>query len=742
MEMAIKAVRWQMGVSVDDPVQAQRALQRYQALPGIKNDFGKGFEVVAQVLGRHFLFAQLARLGVPAEKALGKREDSESLESFCDATVAWLMQEQWCQLQMNNLVQRSFGFREPSGDVQREFWSRLRSPRQTVTPGSLYPGPHLHMARFLADTFKRSIELQLRFPAAAHEPTLFYQAYYRVFQAWVAQDSRHSLFLARAIKAAMRPSLHKHLNIPKKQDGLQQIKKKFGPALGINQRSRIVPASRVVTVPPNAPIQPAVPIPVAKQSGIANQPLAPTVERHEVLPVDSGEKSSMFGLPPASPASIDRRESGGDAEKQKVTDTPPAPGGTHDDAANLGDSAPPPRAVVEWRDLPIEDSTEPHDEFFATAVSNANMRIVGARARGKKHKHEGTNCDDWFTVTTGGNWTIMAVSDGAGSKRFSRIGSKASCEAATRFLSERLANLTIEIDQWTQDTFSRDADSSIYAHSDLAFVQTAIVEAMQSAHDAIEAEARQRAELEPYTAALGRPVEPADLSCTLLLAVHTMVKSNGSDRSFGMACQIGDGMSALVIEGGRLQLLGMADSGQFSGETEFITSKKALVPEVLRPKVIPYLAPLKALMVMTDGVADDYFPNDSEMLRLYGDLVINRIITTPFSNPDGLEDALKGLGYPSSDALTQKVQVDERPYRGMDGALSEARIKSFGSYVEALSMPLAQVAAAPALLYAACQGAPLCDADMPEERLRAWLDAYYVRGSFDDRTLVVLFPED
>ena len=30
----------------------------------------------------------------------------------------------------------------------------------------------------------------------------------------------------------------------------------------------------------------------------------------------------------------------------------------------------------------------------------------------------------------------------------------------------------------------------------------------------------------------------------------------------------------------------------------------------------------------------------------------------------------------------------------------------------------------------------------PEERLRLWLDAYHVRGSFDDRTLVCIHRED
>jgi len=53
-----------------------------------------------------------------------------------------------------------------------------------------------------------------------------------------------------------------------------------------------------------------------------------------------------------------------------------------------------------------------------------------------------------------------------------------------------------------------------------------------------------------------------------------------------------------------------------------------------------------------------------------------------------------------------------------------------------LRMPLDQVLTEPALLRAGCRPDPLPGRDAAE-RLLTWLDAYQVRGSFDDRTLVI-----
>jgi hypothetical protein len=45
------------------------------------------------------------------------------------------------------------------------------------------------------------------------------------------------------------------------------------------------------------------------------------------------------------------------------------------------------------------------------------------------------------------------------------------------------------------------------------------------------------------------------------------------------------------------------------------------------------------------------------------------------------------------------------------------------------------------LLLEACMAPPMCENLMdlsPAGRLKVWLDAFYVRGEFDDRTLVIM----
>jgi hypothetical protein len=80
-------------------------------------------------------------------------------------------------------------------------------------------------------------------------------------------------------------------------------------------------------------------------------------------------------------------------------------------------------------------------------------------------------------------------------------------------------------------------------------------------------------------------------------------------------------------------------------------------------------------MLVTDGVADDYFPEDPGMLRLYGDLVKEGIIGPA-------------------------VHSHETGGKRLDQPVSA------------------------------------------QEKLRRWLDSYHVKGSFDDRTLVVLYREE
>lgn len=410
--------------------------------------------------------------------------------------------------------------------------------------------------------------------------------------------------------------------------------------------------------------------------------------------------------------------------------------------SQMTDSQPRSAPGSQWRYESVPDGLDKHEEFYSTSLeSPEGLKLIGARARGKKHKHEGTNCDDWFEFGVCGSWTIIAVSDGAGSKTLSRVGAKESCRAALNLLRERLGEHQIKsLENLAVKSIARDMTTGTFEAPDVEHVQLALHDAMHAAYDAVEAAAKGRAENPDYESTIGRPVAIDDLSSTLLLAAHTTVKYQDADSSFILACQVGDGMLAAVTPKGGLQLLGVPDSGEFAGQTDFLTSKKKLTREHLWRKTRGFVGPLQALMVMTDGVADDYFPNDPDMLRLYGDLVVNEVITLRGLDAFDFSQALEKTKLPTYDdvqqanfAATVEAVTPDTP--------RSITIRSVAEYAKQLGLEVPDVVASPALMMAAASVGQLCDEKEAEDKLRVWLDSYYVRGSFDDRTLVVLYRE-
>ena len=129
-------------------------------------------------------------------------------------------------------------------------------------------------------------------------------------------------------------------------------------------------------------------------------------------------------------------------------------------------------------------------------------------------------------------------------------------------------------------------------------------------------------------------------------------------------------------------------------------------------------------MVMTDGVADDYFPNSPELLRLYIDLCLNGILETDDSSSEGeLPEIIPDpLTHPWVNDNDKKVmcqyakRIEERTGCDLETLWKNTALIKKASLVNS-------------------------DPDLPaerKERLLRWLDNYTERGSFDDRTLVLL----
>ncbi|MEB3148359.1 MAG: PP2C family serine/threonine-protein phosphatase [Sphaerospermopsis sp.] len=394
-----------------------------------------------------------------------------------------------------------------------------------------------------------------------------------------------------------------------------------------------------------------------------------------------------------------------------------------------------------WKYLPIPDNEpDKYDEYISkSGTSPEGLNLIAARVRGKMHKHNGTNCDDWFEFAVSGKWTIIAVADGAGSKKLSRIGAKISCEAAVKYLSESLANHQIK---------EGITHSELSTGEDINEIKNILHQAMQTAYQAVEDKAKDSQDSLRYFRLLdNREAEIKDFSATLLLAVHTTIKVEENNYNLILTCQVGDGMLAAISQAGTLKLLGKPDSGDYAGQTDFLTSKNKLETSNLTQKTFHFLGNLKCLMVMTDGVADDYFPNDPGMLELYGDLVLNQIINIDKPENSEINQQLLTTNLGSINSVREVKSYFQTPVeRIIDPYLAnepdKILISSVADYAKELNRAVFEVVASPALLAAGIMDELMCEKCQdisPDEKLLIWLDSYYRKGSFDDRTLVVIY---
>ena len=137
-------------------------------------------------------------------------------------------------------------------------------------------------------------------------------------------------------------------------------------------------------------------------------------------------------------------------------------------------------------------------------------------------------------------------------------------------------------------------------------------------------------------------------------------------------------------------------------------------------------------MVMSDGVADDYFPSETETLRLYFDLMINGV----------LEKQSHGI---SAAALTQaqlklfKHIPDPLVYPWVNDQSVKIPVQYTNRIMKSTGLTLKDLWKDPSILdLVRLELEETEKTTDPGEKLKKWLDNYVERGSFDDRTLVVI----
>lgn len=373
----------------------------------------------------------------------------------------------------------------------------------------------------------------------------------------------------------------------------------------------------------------------------------------------------------------------------------------------------------------IDDGTEMHSEYHQKRIKTVFGDVLGARVRGKKHKHEGTNCDDYFETAVTDECIIAVVCDGAGSRRFSRIGSRVSAETAAAFLKEKLTELFWNVPA-LRDGLCADLSSAEFMAS-CGRIAPLLHESAREAFAAQQSRLKELMGDKKYEDVLGRKPAIGDLGTTFLAAVIIPLVIDGKPQTFMACVQIGDGcicaLDSTADSSVCLKLMGEADSGKFSGETDFLSEKNSSAAAI-GAKTRISRGNSDVILLMSDGVADDYFPTQPMMKRLYLDLCLNGIFPMErgdYSAPGGEDPApirFKSVSIgQQSVALQYSKQLLSESSEAAVNALWDKREMLYCHSLDAFRMNIG---------------------DTPEERLRVWLDNYNERGSFDDRTLVAV----
>ena len=451
--------------------------------------------------------------------------------------------------------------------------------------------------------------------------------------------------------------------------------------------------------------------------------LEPTAAQAE-LPQQPSEWIAIPFAPDSEPPASSAAAAPADAE----VDADAAADDADDASLALSDEAVLAHTASLWQYHPVpQDEPDAAPEYKTEEKRIGTADFVAARVRGKKHKHEATNCDDWFAVAAVGDIAVLAVSDGAGSKRFSRVGARAASEAAVGSIYEQLRTLDAASAK-NRAAFALPMSDAAFGEA-CARLGAALHTGVLDARRAVLAAFHERCGQEAYTKHLGRDLALSDFAATLLVTVAVPVPELGE--VLVLSCQVGDGMTCAIDThapyGNAVKLLGKPDSGDFSGETDFLTSEAMADIASLQRRTLVTRGACDLILTMTDGVADDYF-NEQEMHRLYLDLVANGIVpgaqgAATFTRAE--VEFLRSLPQPAAFPWVN----DKEQHIALQYASRMCR------KIPTTEECLWQNAHVLAL---AAEDTSLKGVASHAERLKIWLDNYVTRASFDDRTLALL----
>ena len=263
-----------------------------------------------------------------------------------------------------------------------------------------------------------------------------------------------------------------------------------------------------------------------------------------------------------------------------------------------------------WKDIE-SDKSDPFWKEDNVSVKDivGKKRIVISSKRGRSHANVGSFRDDDFAYKHFNNsgWTVVAVSDGAGSYSLSRKGSQIACDSVIEYF-EKYSD--IELHKTFEDKlleFDKTRDEELLKEIQILSKQN-LYKATVFAHTKIKEFAEEAFKNHPDIFNNPKAKSPIDyFHSTLIFSLFKKFEFGYAVLTFG----VGDCPIAVINKDKTMStLMNWLDVGEFGGGTRFITqaeifhSESNPMPTRFNFQIFPDFS---FMFLMTDGIYDPKF---------------------------------------------------------------------------------------------------------------------------------------
>ena len=289
------------------------------------------------------------------------------------------------------------------------------------------------------------------------------------------------------------------------------------------------------------------------------------------------------------------------------------------------------------RTLWTEHEPKPDEPFkkehtATQRIQQGDKTLIAASRRGRSHAKDAKFRDDHFEMQYDetSQWYFITVSDGAGSAQYSREGSKIICQT----IMNNLTNLDLDDIEMRTKAYVLEKTTENYKKINDYFYQYFGKALVQSVKNIVEKAEQNQHNFKDYYA-------------TILVS---MCKKFDFGWLIG-GVWVGDGgVGIYKADWENPKILGEADSGEYSGQTHFLTPSVWSDGEKLGKRIRFEIVPdFDVLALMTDGITDAWFHTDANLksqthwLDMLND--IQKTVDMEVSNENAHEQLLEWLNF-------------------------------------------------------------------------------------------------